>query len=207
MRRRTVAIVDYGVGNVASLALALESLNYKTRLSSSIPVLSEADVTILPGVGAFPAAMDALHARDLVGYLLETAHAGKPMVGICLGMQLLGDSSTELRQSSGLGLIPGRVRPLSGLRWHIGWNSIEAIGDDPLMRPSDGQALYFNHSYVLQAPPAYQIAVARIGDTIAPLTIGVRRGNVVGLQFHPEKSQRAGNTLLKNVIEGLCRAQ
>ena len=202
-----MAIVDYGVGNIASLARTLESLDYKTRLSCSVPALNDADVTILPGVGAFPTAMDALHARDLVGFLLETAHAGRPMIGICLGMQLLADSSTELRQSSGLGIIPGQVVPISRSRWHIGWNTIEVVGDDPLMRASDGQALYFNHSYILQAPPPYQIAVARLGDGEPPLTVGVRRGQVVGLQFHPEKSQRAGHRILRNVIEGLCSAQ
>jgi imidazoleglycerol phosphate synthase glutamine amidotransferase subunit HisH len=110
--------------------------------------------------------------------------------------------------TTGLGLIPGQVQPLQASRWHIGWNSVEVTADDALLQPSDGQALYFNHSYVFHAPAEYTVAVSRIADDAAPgvgdaFTVAVRRGHIVGLQFHPEKSQLAGRELLRNVIEGL----
>lgn len=202
MRRRTIGIVDYGVGNHASVWRALHSLGHRCRVSSEPGVLSQTDLLLLPGVGAFPAAMEALHRHDLVGYLQEQARADRPIVGICLGMQLMADASNELRPTAGLGLIPGQVVAFEQARWHIGWNSIEVVRDDPLLRPSDGQAVYFNHSYVFQAPAEYQVCVARLAETFP---IGIRRGNLLGLQFHPEKSQSAGRQLLRNVIEGLCR--
>jgi len=202
VKRRTIGIVDYGVGNHASVWRALHSLGYRCRVSSEPEVLSQTDLLLLPGVGAFPTAMEALHRHDLVGYLQEQARADRPIVGICLGMQLMADASSELRPTAGLGLIPGQVVAFEQARWHIGWNSIEVVRDDPLLRPSDGQSVYFNHSYVFQAPAEYQVCVARLAETFP---IGIRRGNLLGLQFHPEKSQSAGRQLLRNVIEGLCR--
>jgi glutamine amidotransferase len=166
-------------------------------------VLSDTDLLLLPGVGAFPPAMAALHRHGLVGYLQQQVRDGKPLVGICLGMQLLADASTEHRFTAGLGLIPGQVLPFDQARWHIGWNSIEVVRDDPMLMPSDGRSMYFNHSYVFDAPAEYQLCVARLGQ---PFTIGVRRGKLLGLQFHPEKSQLAGRELLRNIVEGLCSA-
>ncbi|MDQ8030998.1 MAG: imidazole glycerol phosphate synthase subunit HisH [Bordetella sp.] len=206
MKRRTIGIVDYGVGNLASVWRALHNMGYRCRISSERDVLSETDLLLLPGVGAFPAAMQALHACNLVTYLQEQARSGRPIVGICLGMQLLADTSEELQTTAGLGLIPGQVQAIRQARWHIGWNSMEVLGDDDMLRPSDGQSLYFNHSYVFEAPEPYRAAVARLDGQGEPFTIAVRRNNLVGLQFHPEKSQAAGRTLLGNVIEGLCRA-
>lgn len=202
MRRRTIGIVDYGVGNHASVWRALHSLDYRCRVSSDPEVLSDTDVLLLPGVGAFPAAMAALHEHNLVGYLQDRARQGQPLVGICLGMQLLADSSVENGVTAGLGLVPGQVTPFTGGRWHIGWNTIEAVNDDPLIRPSDGKSVYFNHSYVFDAPDPYRLCVSRLDE---PFVVGVRRGNLLGLQFHPEKSQAAGRELLRNVIEGVSR--
>lgn len=202
MRARTVGIVDYGVGNHASVWRALHSLGFRCRVSRDPAVLSETDLLLLPGVGAFPAAMAALHRHELTEYLQEQGRLGKPFVGICLGMQLLADGSTEHGFTAGLGLIPGQVRALDQARWHIGWNSIEVVNGDPLLKPSDGQSVYFNHSYVFDAPAEYLTCVARLAE---PFAIGVRRDNLLGLQFHPEKSQTAGRQLLRNVVEGLCR--
>jgi glutamine amidotransferase len=202
VKRRTIGIVDYGVGNHTSVWRALHALDYRCRVSSDPEVLSGTDLLLLPGVGAFPAAMAALHRHNLSGYLQEQAQQGRPLLGICLGMQLLADASTEHGVTAGLGLIPGQVRALEASRWHIGWNSMEVLHDEPLLKPSDGESVYFNHSYVFQSPPEYQVCVARLDE---PFTIGVRRGNLLGLQFHPEKSQLAGRRLLRNVIEGLCR--
>lgn len=202
MSALTIGVVDYGVGNLASVNRTLHALGYRCRVSREPEVLSATDLLLLPGVGAFPAAMEALHGCDLVEYLQQQARAERPMVGICLGMQLLADASTEYRLTAGLGLIPGQVAALPSARWHIGWNTIEVLDGDPLLQPSDGQALYFNHSYVFEPAREYQVGIARLDR---PFTAAVRRGKVVGLQFHPEKSQDAGRQLLQNVIEGLCR--
>jgi glutamine amidotransferase len=199
--RRTIGIVDYGVGNHASVWRALHGLGYRCRVSADPDVLDETDLLVLPGVGAFGAAMEKLHSHNLVEYLKARSREGKPIVGLCLGMQLLADASVEHGVTAGLGLIPGQVVPFDQARWHIGWNSIEVVGDDTMFRPSDGKSMYFNHSYVFDAPVEYQACLARL-DT--PFPVGVRRGNMVGLQFHPEKSQEAGHRLLRNVVEGLC---
>lgn len=201
MTRRTIGIIDYGAGNLSSVQRALHTLGYRCRVSNDSTVLDEVDLLLLPGVGAFPAAMAGLSHLGLDAYLQQQARLGRPIVGICLGMQLLVDVSTEHRVTAGLGLIPGTVAPLTPARWHIGWNNLEVIGQDPLLRPSDGQAFYFNHSYALQVPPEYQVGIARLRE---PFTVAIRRGPIVGLQFHPEKSQGAGRQLLRNLIEGLC---
>ena len=203
-RRLTAGLVDYGAGNLASVARALTGLGYRCRISRDRETLGAADVLVLPGVGAFPAAMAALHQHRLVDFIQNQARRSQPIVGICLGMQLLAHSSSEQCFTTGLGLIPGQVQPLQRAGWHIGWNSVEVVGDDPLLRPSDGQSLYFNHSYVFHAPPEYSVAVSRLNDSLDDaFTVAVRRHHIVGLQFHPEKSQIAGREMLKNVIEGL----
>jgi glutamine amidotransferase len=203
MSRRTVGILDYGVSNLASVWRALHALNYRCRISRDRSVLDETDLLILPGVGAFPAAMAKLHQHDLVEYIRTQARAGKPIVGICLGMQLMADVSTEHRTTAGIGLIPGEVKRMANGHWHIGWNSIELVCDDRLFAPSDGQSVYFNHSYVFEVPQEYQVCVSRLEKPFAAV---VRRGNIVGVQFHPEKSQIAGRRMLSNLIEGLCGA-
>lgn len=204
MTLRTIAIVDYGVGNHASVLRAFQSLNYRCRISRDTSVLAVCDVIVLPGVGAFPAAMSALHHHGLAGYLCDLARQGKPFIGLCLGMQLLSDESLEHGTTAGLGLIPGTVRRLPGIDWHIGWNTLETVQADPLLTQSDGESFYFNHSYVFDVPPGYQAAVSRFKG--ASFTVAVRRWNIVGLQFHPEKSQTAGKQLLSRLVEGLCHA-
>lgn len=202
MKRRTIGIVDYGVGNHMSVWRTLHKLDYRCRVSDQADILSEVDAVVLPGVGAFGAAMAELHRRDLVEFLRTQSRLGKPIIGLCLGMQLLADASREHGLTAGLGLIPGEVVPFDDAeRWHIGWNTIEAVGDDAMFRESDGKSMYFNHSYIFDAPREYRACVARTGR---PFVVGVRRANLVGLQFHPEKSQSAGQVLLRNVIEGLC---
>ncbi|MBA2919761.1 imidazole glycerol phosphate synthase subunit HisH [Sphingomonas sp. MAH-20] len=202
MSRRTIGVVDYGVGNHASVWRALHGLGYRCRISAEPDVLSATDLLVLPGVGAFGAAMEALHRHDLDEYLKHRSRDGMPLLGLCLGMQLLADASSEHGLTAGLGLIPGNVEPLDQRRWHIGWNSIEVTKEDTLFRSSDGQSMYFNHSHVFRAPEEYQVCITRLERAFP---VGVRRGNVVGLQFHPEKSQNSGRVLLSSIIEGLCR--
>lgn len=204
MSVKTVGIVNYGVGNHASVLRTFQTLGYRCRVTNDREVLAAADVLVLPGVGAFPAAMSALHHHGLATYLRELARQGKPFIGLCLGMQLLADESLEHGVTAGLGLIPGTVRPMTGLDWHIGWNSLEFVQTDALMTPSDGESFYFNHSLFFDAPAVYQAAIARAHET--NFTVAVRRGNVVGLQFHPEKSQATGKLLLSRLVEGLVHA-
>lgn len=203
MSRKKIGIVDYGVGNHMSVSRSFQALDYCCRISSDPDVLAESDVIVLPGVGAYPAAMSALHARGLVEFLRESARSGQAFIGLCLGMQLLADESLEHGTTAGLGLIPGQVVPLEPAHWHIGWNTIEVVAEDKLLLPSDGESVYFNHSYVFEAPREYQVCVSRLET---PFVVGVRRRNVVGLQFHPEKSQAPGRTILKSLVEGLTCA-
>ncbi len=203
MSRKSIGIVDYGVGNHTSVQRAFQALNYRCRTSSDPELLAESDLIVLPGVGAFPAAMSALHSRGLVKFLREQARGGKAMIGLCLGMQLLADESLEHGTTAGLGLIPGQVVPLEPAHWHIGWNTIEVLNADKLLMPSDGESVYFNHSYVFNAPREYQVCVARLDQ---PIPVGVRRRNVLGLQFHPEKSQQTGRIMMRNLVEGLTCA-
>jgi glutamine amidotransferase len=200
----TVGIVDYGVGNLTSVWRALHSLGFRSRISDEPAVLDAVDLLLLPGVGAFPAAMDALHRRGLVDYLQAQGRLGRPMVGICLGMQLLAEVSHEHGVTAGLGLVPGKVVPLEGGRWHIGWNTLEVIDRSDMFAPSDGRSMYFNHSFACDVPAEYVAGVARLER---PFPVMLRRGNIVGLQFHPEKSQAAGRQLVANVIAGLCGAR
>ena len=204
MNRKTIGIVDYGVGNHASVLRTFQTLGHRSRVTSDREALASADVLVLPGVGAFPAAMTALRQHGLADYLCDLARQGKPIIGLCLGMQLLADESLEHGTTAGLGLIPGSVSPLHGMDWHIGWNTLETVQPDPLLSPSDGEAFYFNHSHVFEVPTDYQAAISRVHKK--SFTVAVRRGNVVGLQFHPEKSQTAGKQLLLRMIEGLGNA-
>lgn len=203
MTRRTIGILDYGVGNLSSVQRTLHGLGYRCRISHDEAVLAEADVLVLPGVGAFPIAMEHLHRYDLARYLQDEARRNRPIIGLCLGAQLMVDASSEHQLTAGLGLIPGRVVPFGPGQWHIGWNTIEIIDGDPLLRASDGKSVYFNHSYILDVPREYQLCQTRLEQ---PFVTGIRRGKVVGLQFHPEKSQDAGREILHSVIEGLCDA-
>jgi len=199
----TIGIIDYGMGNHASVAHSLRDLGFRVRVSSEIDILDDTDVLLLPGVGAFPSAMQALHQHNLVVYLQEQAREQRPILGICLGMQLLASASYEHEYTVGLDLIPGEIIAFADRGWHIGWNTLECIRQDPWVQPSDGQAFYFNHSFHYQGPTEYQLATARYPSAFAAV---IRRGSVVGLQFHPEKSQGAGKVLLKNLITGLVRA-
>lgn len=203
MSQITVGIVDYGMGNHASVIHSLRELDFRVRLSDVPEVLDTTDALVLPGVGAFPAAMQALHERGLVSYLQQQARIQRPIVGICLGMQLLTSASHEFKYTAGLNLIPGEVVPLTGAKWHIGWNTLECVNNDPLIQRSDGQAFYFNHSFCYKGPSEYQLALSRHPGPIAAV---IKRNNSVGMQFHPEKSQTAGKMLLKNIIICLAHA-
>ncbi len=203
MTPKTIGLVDYGMGNHASVAHSLREIGFRVRTSDDPQVLDLADVLLLPGVGAFPSAMRELQERGLVDYLKDQARRHKPLVGICLGMQLLTSASWEYEYTLGLDLIPGDIVHFPEGEWHIGWNTLELVQDDPILQPNDGQAFYFNHSFHYRGPDEFQFALTRHKLPFASI---IRRGNVLGMQFHPEKSQQAGRILLRSLLEGLANA-
>jgi glutamine amidotransferase len=197
-----VTIVDYGVGNVASVLNMLKKIGAAAELSGEPDVVARAQKIILPGVGAFDRAANILRTTGLRDALIAAAAAGTPVLGICLGMQLLLDSSEEGESAeSGLGLIPGRVVALpheirgQGLRIpHMGWNAITRVGRDAFPSVADGDRFYFVHSYhAVPDDETHRFAIARHG---IEFTAMVHRDNVLGAQFHPEKSHRTGMAML-----------
>lgn len=199
-----VAIIDYGVGNLFSLASSFAAIGEKCTVTADPDVIRAADRVILPGVGAFEDAAQKLRNSGLDSVIKDIAKNGKPIMGICLGMQLLFDKSYEYGEHEGLGLIKGTVRPISdvipkGLKIpHIGWNALELKTDHPLFKYiNNGDCVYFVHSYYADCENAV-IATAEYG---AELTAAVASGNVTGCQFHPEKSGEVGLKILRAFCE------
>ncbi len=201
------AIIDYGVGNLFSLCSSLKSIGADAVVTPDEAVIRAADRIILPGVGAFADAAEKLRATGLDKVLCEEAARGKPIMGICLGMQMLFDESHEYGIHKGLGLIPGRVIPMAGFIPeglkipHIGWNPLILKGADkhPLLRyVNEGDCVYFVHSYFASECEDAVIATAEYGRE---LTAAVARGNVMGCQFHPEKSGKVGLSILRAFCE------
>ena len=197
LSKLTAGIVDYGAGNLASLMICLKQLGYAVKVSDDFNVLNTVDIIFIPGVGAYPAAMKALHQKGLVSYLREQARLQRPIIGICLGMQLLASASHEFEYTAGLDIIPGEIISMGSSIWHIGWNTVETNASEIALISSNGGVFYFNHSYRYDGPTRYQVGLSRCPNTIATI---IRKNKVVGLQFHPEKSQLAGRILLKNLI-------
>lgn len=202
-----VAVVDYGVGNLFSLRSSLETIGADVVVTGDADVLRRADKIILPGVGAFEDAAAKLRESGLNVVLREEAAAGKPIMGICLGMQMLFDKSLEYGEHEGLGLIHGTVSPIADVIPkdlkipHIGWNALH-FGKDkhPLFRYlKEGDHVYFVHSYYAADCAESIIATAEYG---AELTAAVANGNVCGCQFHPEKSGDVGLNILRAFCEG-----
>ena len=201
-----IAIIDYGVGNLFSLQRSLEFVGAEATVSGDAAVLRRADKLILPGVGAFGDAAAKLRATGLDQVVLEEAAAGKPLLGICLGMQLLFEESYEYGRHAGLGLVPGRVCPLApdladpALKVpQIGWNALHILRDDPLFRYiREGEHVYYVHSYYAKDCASSTLAVSEYS---IPVTGVVRAGRVYGTQFHPEKSGDTGLRILKAFAE------
>ena len=202
MSQMTIGLVDYGIGNHSSVIHCLRELDFRVRVSAEPAVLDEVDILVIPGVGAFPAAMQALHHYELVSYLQQQARNLRPLVGICLGMQLLACASHEFKYTAGLGIIPGEIVPLTGAKSHIGWNTLECVLSGSSIQFSDGQEFYFNHSFVYQGQSEYLLGLTHNPEAIAAV---IRRGKTVGIQFHPEKSQEAGKNFLKNLLLELTK--
>lgn len=200
-----IAIVDYGVGNLFSLKSSFAAIGQEAVVTSDVAILKRAARIILPGVGAFGDAAAKLRSSGMADLLMEEAETGKPIMGICLGMQLLFDKSFEYGEYDGLGLIPGVIRPIAdvipaGLKIpHIGWNALHLRGQDPLFKyVKEGDHVYFVHSFYGADCDDSVIATAEYG---AELTAAVAKDNVMGCQFHPEKSGAVGLSILKAFCE------
>ncbi|MDR7556202.1 MAG: imidazole glycerol phosphate synthase subunit HisH [Armatimonadota bacterium] len=201
-----IAVVDYGAGNLRSVTRALAAAGGTPRLVTGPDELVGADLVVVPGVGAFAPAVRRLQAAGMVEGLRAVVRAGIPVLGLCLGMQLLFDESDEGGAlTEGLGILRGVVRRLpAGVKVpHMGWNTLEVARPDPLVASLPEPAyVYFVHSYAVQpADPAVVVAWSTHGVRFPAI---VRAGTVIGFQFHPEKSSRLGARLLANVIAGLA---
>ncbi len=198
-----IAILDYGAGNLRSVELALARLGADTVVTGDAAVAMQADGLILPGVGAFADAMTALQNSGLIPVLRDAKESGKPLLGICLGMQAQFEGSEEGAGVKGLGFIPGFVRRLpdaAGLKIpHMGWNDIAAAKDSVLLEGlPDEPYVYFVHSYAcFAADPADVLTTTEYG---IPFCSAVQKGNVFGTQFHPEKSGKVGEQMLRNFV-------
>ena len=195
------AIVDYGVGNLKSVTNAMKYLGLNTLITGEAAGLERADAILLPGVGAFPDAAEKLRGTGLDRVLVEQS-AKKPILGVCLGMQLLFDLGEEGRECKGLGLVHGRVRRIETdcKLPHIGWNSLTFQNDAPIFRGlEDGAYVYFVHSFCGVAADERNVTART--DHGAPIVAAVRSGNVYGCQFHPEKSGETGLQILRNFGE------
>lgn len=201
-----IAVIDYGVGNLFSLCRSLEAIGQEPVVTGDPLVLQQADKLFLPGVGAFADAAEKLRQSGLDTVIRAESAKGKPLMGICLGMQLLFDESHEFGIHKGLGLIPGRVVPMDGVIPrdlkipHIGWNPLLKKGAHPLFQSvNEGDCVYFVHSFYATDCDASVIATTEYG---ASLTAAVAHKNVMGCQFHPEKSGAVGLSILKAFCEG-----
>ena len=199
---KRIAIIDYGMGNLGSVRNTLAHLGFTADIVGEPLLLGTYDKLILPGVGAFGDAMAELAQRGLIQPIKEFAASGRPFLGICLGMQLLLDRSEEAKGVKGLSFIPGAVKKFSSkLKCpHMGWNEIEPKKNEVIFKGIRKPVYaYFCHSYyAVPANNAQAVGKTSYGVTFASV---VRRDNIIGMQFHPEKSQEAGLMLLKNVLE------
>ena len=200
-----IAIVDYGVGNLFSLCSSFAAVGADVTVTADPEVIRSADKIILPGVGAFGDAAEKLRKSGLGDVVCEEARRGKPLMGICLGMQLLFEKSFEYGEHEGLGLIPGSIRPISDVIPkdykipHIGWNALHIHRESPILsRIKEGDFVYFVHSFYATDCEESVIASAEYGAT---LTAAVANKNVYGCQFHPEKSGAVGLEILRAFCE------
>ena len=198
-----VGIIDYGVGNLFSLQSSFKAIGEEAFVSGDMAELAKADRLLLPGVGAFEDAAKKLRASGLDVFVRQQAAAGKPLLGICLGMQMLFEKSFEYGEHEGLGLLKGQVVPMAGklpaeLKIpHMGWNALE-VKQGKLLSGVDGEYVYFVHSFYAEGCGDSLAAVTEYG---IPITAAVEQGNIFGCQFHPEKSGNVGLSILRKFCQ------
>ena len=198
-----VGIIDYGVGNLFSLCSSFRAIGVEAFVSGDPEALAKADRLVLPGVGAFEDAAKKLRASGLEDFVRQQAAAGKPLLGICLGMQMLFEKSYEYGEHEGLGLLRGQVVPMEGklpgeLKIpHMGWNKLE-VRQGKLLEEADGAYVYFVHSFYAEGCEDSLAAVTEYG---IPITAAVEQGNIYGCQFHPEKSGNVGLAILRRFCD------
>lgn len=199
-----IIVIDYDAGNTANVLRALNKLGVKAELSADPQKITAASGLILPGVGAFPAAMAELEKRGLVSAIKEAVAKGTPLLGICLGMQLLVEKGLEHHETAGLGFIPGLCREIPAMAGypvpHMGWNDLQVKQESPLMTSLQDQAVYFVHSYFTDVPQEYIDVTAEYSISVPAM---IHKDNVFGAQFHPEKSGDVGLGILKKFVD-LC---
>jgi len=195
-----IAIVDYGMGNLRSVQKALESVGASAKITQSADEILKADKIVLPGVGAFAVAMDKLKALNLIKPLKKVIKCDKPFLGICLGLQLLFTESQEARGVKGLNIFKGTVKKFQSLKVpHIGWNQIKINSENNsqlFSEITDKSNMYFCHSYFVD--PKDKKITAATTDYGIDFVSAVAKGNIIGVQFHPEKSQKTGLKILEN---------
>jgi glutamine amidotransferase len=195
-----IGIADYGIGNLGSVSKAFRGAGAEVQLTGDPDELRRADALVLPGDGAFAATMEEVERRGLVPVLREAVAAGKPLLGICIGMQLLFEESEEHGVHRGLGFLPGRVRRFDGELPvpHMGWNALHARQTHPILEGvPEGAYVYFVHSYYCDAPADVVVASSDYGREFAAV---VGKGSVLGVQFHPEKSQQVGLRMVAGFV-------
>ena len=200
MKKITIGIIDYGAGNISRLKTLLASLGFKAFISSKVQVLDSADVLLLPGVGAFPQAMYNLKSSELDSFVIDKARSMTPILGICLGMQLLCAMSDEIQLTSGLNLLPAKVKLLRSDKSNIGWSKLFSTKANIYLNDFNGEYFYFNHSYEYIGPSEYIQAFCLSPCSAHEIAAVIKKDSLVGIQFHPEKSQQAGLNLLKQTI-------
>ena len=195
----TIAVIDYGIGNLHSAHKALVAVGADATLVDDPAAVRAADAVVLPGVGNFGACMRAVRERGLDTAVDDVVRSGRPFLGICVGMQMLFESSAESPGESGLGILGGTVEwlPESVKRPQMQWNRLDVVGDEPVLG-SSGEWVYFVHS--LAAVPTDPSTIAATVDYGGPVTAVVGRDNLIGTQFHPEKSQATGLRLIANFL-------
>jgi glutamine amidotransferase len=195
-----IAVLDYGIGNLGSVLKAFRHVGAEAALVESPSAARDADALVVPGDGAFGAAMDEIERRGFGDLLRDAAADGRPVLGICIGMQILFEESSEHGRHRGLGLLPGQVTRIETTLPvpHMGWNRLRQARPHPLFAGvADGAHVYFVHSYKCDADPSVLLATTEYDGEVAAI---VGRGSVLGVQFHPEKSQAVGLELIRNYV-------
>ena len=203
MKKPEVIVIDYGVGNLLSVQRGLEKCGAKVIVTCNPKIILDGNRVVMPGVGAFSNAMKALKDLGLIVVLNELAKRKTPLLGICLGMQLLTNSSEENGNHKGLGIIPGKIKQLKNSDFHIGWNNIEVSKELSFINKFNNHEFFFNHGFAYEGNDANILSKTSYGES--SFASAIMKKNTVGFQFHPEKSQKAGLQILKSTINFLIK--